>query len=279
MRSVAFSEWLRPWSNAGITCFLSEYPVDLTRLAPEFVPQPSPEAPPRLPHGVPPSSPGSLKQSHGSSNPQRLGASGQVQGDERRARPFGGAGPSQKHPSPSASRVAASPQSGEESGSPFATDTPLPMVEWPVPFQEYFNRVVPSPVMWCYEALGEDLFGEANESRSSCLKSLIGKLQFPKGTSVFWPPSVPAVQDVLLSQRVLLQALQELFPKLVILLGIGPTLSFFHGENKPLPFTQRLFKGHMVVFLPDFSELLENPSLFNQSVHYLRAIVAQLSIV
>ena len=151
--------------------------------------------------------------------------------------------------------------------------------DWPEAYQTYFQRLSPAPVVWCYEALGDDLFGNANPQRSDCLKRLIGDLHFPKGTSVFWPPRLPDVADVDLSQRVLLQALQELFPKLVISVGSGPVLSLLYGSESPLPFTQRLLKGHMVVFLPDFQDLAENTSLFTQSVLYLRAIVSQLFII
>lgn len=315
MRSVALSEWLRPWLGAGVTAFLSEYPVDMAQLSPDFSPAPlrshpsssssSPYASAVPSHAPAPAAGGGGarggRPDFGHSGPARRSFEASsakdsaLLGDQRMA----GRSTPPQHDTPGqqgqGARYAvaqgdASPHKRGEQGetqkstsmgqvTSGALPEALAREHWPKEFQAYFQRLSPSPVVWCYEALGDDLFGQSDQQRSDCLKKLIGELHFPKGTSVFWPPSIPKVADTAISQQVCLQALQELFPKLIICLGSGPVLSFLRGADEPLPFTQRLVKGHMVVFLPDFKDLIANTSLFNQSVLYLRAIVSQLFII
>lgn len=315
MRSVALSEWLRPWYGVGVTAFLSEHPLDMNQLSPEYSPpqqgitgqfvSPNPSTRPPLPGSPQPSAQFATRNAEASSS-EALSISGKTpaanQGEARphlshfdQATPESGRIPFGTGDS---SASASLNRPGSQSSTDFQTSQPvslsasqaaspkvsplpdlLPRAEWPSSFQSYFHKVSPAPVLWCYEALGDDLFGQPDQERSQCLKRLIGELRFPKGTSVFWPPSLPDVSDAALAQRVLLQVFQELFPKLVICLGSGPVLSFLSDGDAALPFTQRLVKGHMVVFLPDFSELIENPSLFTQAVLYLRAIVSQLFIM
>ena len=314
MRSVALSEWLRPWHGVGVTAFLSEFPLDISQLSPEFSPSqgshsrhPSPSGSPHVAgvHGAGQDARASLG-SRGNVSPAKASdtaiidrsspysndaRTANASGSEAEVAPSSGAGP-RSFPQASgeglavpsgspASSSSASRSASGESELPKTSLLPesLPIEDWPKAFQDYFQKISPSPVLWCYEALGEDLLGSPDQERSQCLKRLIGELRFPKGTSVFWPPALPNVADVGQSQRVLLRVFQELFPKLVICLGSGPVLSFLSEGDAPLPFTQRLVKGHMVVFLPDFSEMIQNPSLFNQAVLYLRAIVSQLFIV
>ena len=308
MRSVALSEWLRPWHGVGVTAFLSEFPLDISQLSPEFSPSqanrhPSPSGPSQAVgvHGTGQGGRASLG-SRGSMPPPKANdatvtdssapyvpyvndaKATQIAGSKDEMSSSSEPVPRSLSPS-SATSVSVSssasrsgPASSESPKGSFLPE-PLPREDWPKAFQDYFQKISPSPVLWCYEALGEDLLGTPDQERSQCLKRLIGELHFPKGTSVFWPPSLPDVSDIEQSQGVLLRVFQELFPKLVICLGSGPVLSFLSDGDAPLPFTQRLVKGHMVVFLPDFSEMTQNPSLFNQAVLYLRAIVSQLFIV
>lgn len=308
MRSVALSEWLRPWHGVGVTVFLSEFPLDISQLSPEFSPsqasrsrQPSPSGSTQGVgvHGAGEAVRASLG-SRGDIPPARashvatIDSSGTYPNGAKLDRAAGSkddVAPSFE-PAPRSSaqstieasslastRVFRSSSDASEPVKVALFPEPLPREDWPKAFQDYFQKISPSPVLWCYEALGDDLLGTPDQERSQCLKQLIGELRFPKGTSVFWPPALPDVADVAQSQGVLLHVFQELFPKLVICLGTGPVLSFLSDGAAPLPFTQRLVKGHMVVFLPDFSELFQNPSLFNQAVLYLRAIVSQLFIV
>lgn len=259
MRSVVCSEWLRPWSAAGITAFLSEYPIDMTRLSPEYAAK-SADFSPHTASGVVPA-----VTSAGNNAPQKT----------------------QKHISGPAALGTVSKKTGtqvsdgESNGHDASHEAVVGLAvdKWPQGFQQHLNKLSPSPVLWCYEALGEDLFGHSDPARSNCLKNLIGKLQFPKGTSVFWPPSVPECEDVALNKSILHQAIELLHPKLVITIGSGHVLHLLQGNREPIPFTQRLYKGRMIVFLPDFPALISAPSLFNQSVLYLRAISSQLAII
>lgn len=304
MRTIALSEWLRPWHGAGVTVFLSEFPLDMSQLSPEF----SPSQPGSLGKGqTRPTQPMSVQSQRDVSQSGQTGRSSsqdrnqgrseaflsessltprQSSGDSHTASPPRGIDPSAPlHGSPEAPLHDSLPKSRTSVPTQGAVPVksslpdPLPLAEWPQAFQDYFQKTSPSPVLWCYESLGDDLFGTPNQERSQCLKRLIGDLRFPKGTSVFWPPAMPGIGSVALSQGVLLQVFQELFPKLVICLGSGPVLGFLSDGDTPLPFTQRLVKGHMVVFLPDFSELVQSEALFAQAVLYLRAIVSQLFIV
>lgn len=278
MHSVAFSEWLRPWAAAGITSFLAEHPVDMTQLAPEFIP---------TGHHQPMGRPPVLPSPTASQNAQKQVFAGSPASSADTGSANTSVSPHSRLQASRQAHTQASHHSAAYKGqqaSPYTLKegelvTPLPQAEWPASFQEYFKRVHPSPVLWCYEALGEDLLGTSEPKRSACLKQLIGELRFPRGTSVFWPPSVPGSHDTACNQGVLLGAINELAPKLIIVLGAGDIVSCFYNKSRPAHFTPRFYKGHMVVFLPDFSELIDNTSLFNQSVLYLRAIVSQLSII
>ncbi|MDR1686114.1 MAG: hypothetical protein LBR82_06720 [Desulfovibrio sp.] len=54
------------------------------------------------------------------------------------------------------------------------------------------EKTRPAPLVWTYEELGSDLQGNASAERSRCLKALIAALALPRGSSSFWPLSLPA---------------------------------------------------------------------------------------
>ena len=222
MRSVALSEWLRPWHGVGVTVFLSEFPLDISQLSPEFSPsqasrsrQPSPSGSTQGVgvHGAGEAVRASLG-SRGDIPPARashvatIDSSGTYPNGAKLDRAAG----SKDDVAPSFVPSTRAFRSSSDVSEPVKValfPEPLPREDWPKAFQDYFQKISPSPVLWCYEALGDDLLGTPDQERSQCLKQLIGELRFPKGTSVFWPPALPDVADVAQSQGVLLHVFQE----------------------------------------------------------------------
>lgn len=170
----------------------------------------------------------------------------------------------------------------------------------PGPWQDILTRTEPSPIIWTYSELGDDLTGHGDKERSACLRHIIRSLNLPKGTNAFWPvclpqKSLPVDAEPTTSapgfanpignagdssqERFFLFGLRKLNPRIVILLGqqavelSGLTLSL------STPFTQKIHKGVLYVLLPDFPTLLSKTVLRDQACVFLRSALSGMTLI
>lgn len=159
---------------------------------------------------------------------------------------------------------------------------------WPEEWRTLLARTSPAPLVWSYAELGEDLMGSGNKERSASLRKLIGSLQLPRGSSAFWPLRLPEKGAGTQSSpaqeqgqappqaKIFLEGLALLEPKALVL--IGPSAVPMTGLSLKLstPFTQTVLRGRLVVLLPDFSVLIDKPTLMGKAGVFLRSALSGL---
>lgn len=153
--------------------------------------------------------------------------------------------------------------------------TNKPPEEWPEQWQGYWNKVqIPSPVVWTYWSLGDDLSGHADAKRREILKKLIGSLNLPRGTSSFWPVAASGVVagDLTPAPEIFLAGLRRLRPRYSVVFGSKALKSFMPDSTlRPYLFTQ--FLGHRLIALPDVDYLVKSPNMLAPVVAYLRTAI------
>jgi hypothetical protein len=153
--------------------------------------------------------------------------------------------------------------------------TNKPPEEWPQQWQNYWSKVqIPSPVVWTYWALGDDLSGHADPKRREILKKLISSLNLPRGTSSFWPvaASGEAADELTPAPEIFLAGLRRLRPRYSVVFGSKALKSFMPDSTlRPYLFTQ--FLGHRVIALPDVDYLVRSPSMLAPVIAFLRSSI------
>lgn len=184
----------------------------------------------------------------------------------------------------SASRGADAPAVREAHGSAaapvtfaFAGDLSASPSQWPTPWRDWFMKCVPAPVLWTYHELGADVTGTGHsQERSAFLKRLIADLALPKGSSVFWPSSMPSAGgDLSPAPHAPLFAagLRLLQPRVVVVFG-DAALEDMDMRDRVRPFGQIMVEGKILVCLPDIGELLRGDAQRASVISLLRALFA-----
>lgn len=155
-------------------------------------------------------------------------------------------------------------------------------VALPGPWQNMTRFLKIAPVLWTYAELGQDLLGQGDPQRSALLKHLISALAFPKGGSAFWPFSLPGLECVqhpdVFEQSPFFLGLCRIQPQVLIVLGPqGPEQCGMPFELKQ-PFTQTVFKGLLVLLLPEISALQNDEKILQQSIAFLRTTLTGLPL-
>lgn len=159
-----------------------------------------------------------------------------------------------------------------------ASALPAPAA-WPPAWRELFSALRPAPVLWSYAELGLDLSGQGSTERSATLKQIIGTLQLPRGTSVFWPQYLPgesgeqcsgAVCSTVSPLAYFASGLELLSPKTVILLGCSEALAEEFGFANAAPYSQRIVRGRLYIHLPDMAQLTVDAQLVERACIFLR---------
>jgi hypothetical protein len=276
LNPVSLTEALRPWRLAGVEAFLFDAeslarllapatPAPTRQRAPEAAQRCSPEAAQRCsPEAAHRRSPDPAPSRH---RPELA--------DERRPTPPTAPAKPAGDAAPAASTVDA-PQPSE-----LFPDTP----RWPSAWAALFARTPQAPLVWTYPELGADLSGQGDKARAACLRELIGSLGLPRGSSAFWPLSLPdADPDSDLAQRehaspagfYFRQGIHLLQPHGIILFG----RQALAASGLPLPlgaaYSQSLLGGVLHLLLPDFATILASPADFSKTAAYLRASLASL---
>lgn len=241
---LSLAESLRPWRAAGVTHFLRE------ALGDEDAATLHAQA---LPAAI----------SDGSAARMSAASSGQPRREAEAAQaPKGG------------SHQAATP-AGAPPGSPDV---------WPPAWQALFAQTRPAPVIWTYPELGLDLSGRGSKERSVWLHGSIDKLNWPRGTSAFWPLCLGEEccgdeGDVAPEAAVFKAGLHLLQPKVVVLVGARAARLADAGLTLRTPFTSQIVRGMLFVLVPDFVALLESPSLTDATCEFLRIALRGVNIV
>ncbi|MCC8194951.1 MAG: hypothetical protein LIP28_09935 [Deltaproteobacteria bacterium] len=163
-----------------------------------------------------------------------------------------------------------------------AEGAPPEPADWPSPWADWFARISPAPVLWSYHELGADLLGPVRSSdRSDFFKKLIGELQLPKGSSVFWPSAMPlAAKDggELAADAVIFSAgIRRLKPQVVVVFG-ERALEDIGLSGSIRPFRQELIEGKLVLGLPEIAALLRNSGQRASAVSLLRAVLSSVRL-
>lgn len=147
--------------------------------------------------------------------------------------------------------------------------------EWPQQWQAYWSKVsIPSPVVWTYWSLGDDLSGHADPQRREVLKKLIGSLNLPRGTSSFWPVAASGqnANELEAAPEIFLAGLRRLRPRYSVVFGSKALKSFMPDSTlRPYLFTQ--FLGHRLIALPDVDYLVKSPNMLAPVIAYLRTAI------
>ncbi len=161
---------------------------------------------------------------------------------------------------------------------------------WPAAWQALARRATSAPLVWTYPELGLDLLGQGSKERSAYLKKLISELALPRGTSAFWPLTLPETmpetapeiesEAAALSDSAFFQAgLQRIKPSTVVIFGASGVALTGLPLTLHVPFTQQIILGRLFVLLPDFVSLLQPQNEGSRPATYLRSITSGLRIL
>jgi hypothetical protein len=122
---------------------------------------------------------------------------------------------------------------------------------WREPWPGLFAKAPPAPrLVLTYDALGEDMTGQADPRRGPMWRSLLGKCGLVgKGLVAFWPLRLPREDDPDYSLAVFLSGLRLLRPALLAVFGQEPAKRLGRLPEASVPCSLR--------FLPDPLVLLQ----------------------
>lgn len=178
--------------------------------------------------------------------------------------------PAQKS-QPQASAV---PKSTIRTESPLVQPSPLAPEKWPEAWQSMWAKATaPCPIIWTYWSLGNDLGGNANPERGKLLRAIIGQLSLPKGSSTFWPVTVPDSEGTLQKDaKIFTAGVQRIRPRYLICFGSKALKTFAPNSGLgPYMFTQ--VNGHRLIALPDIDKMLGDTRHVPAIVAYLRTAI------
>lgn len=148
---------------------------------------------------------------------------------------------------------------------------------WPAPWRELFARTKSAPILWTYGELGRDLSGSGDAARGAALRRLIGGLGLRRGSSTFWPLSLPDLDSATEGPSLFSEGLRLLRPRVVIMLGAdAPPLSGLPLALTP-PYAQNLHEGRLFVLVPDFAVIAAKPGAEDQVSAFLKSALSGMA--
>ncbi|SIN86837.1 hypothetical protein [Halodesulfovibrio marinisediminis] len=266
--TVVLSEQIRPWHNAGLRFLFDEDGSIAQAMADaQAVASAQPSAPVVEPASSTVAPGQSQAQQQYQQSVQQQTSQQPVQQVTQRPQA------SQQRPVPQGQRQAAVPP--RVMPSLVIHPTNKPPEEWPQQWQAYWSKVhVPSPVVWTYWSLGDDLSGHADPKRREVLKKLIASLNLPRGTSSFWPvaASGESAGDLTAAPEIFLAGLRRLRPRYSVVFG-SKALKSFMPDSKLRPYLFTQFLGHRLIALPDVDYLVKSPNMLAPVIAYLRTAI------
>ncbi len=252
---VSLPETLRAWQQCGVTFFLRE-----PALAAFFQPNAEIAAPRPAPLAA--DAPVQTMGQDDRKGTPPLFASRHEPAQERRERSL------------------PDPVAGTAEG-PVGTVPPAPggtdAVSLPSPWENLLQKTPPAPVVWTYAELGEDLCGASDKERAACLRRVISAMNLPRGTSAFWPVSLPDCRQAP-EGRFFQKGLASLSPKAVILLGTEAVQRSGLPLSLPGHFMQTVHQGRLYVLVPSFKEFAGRQDMEDRICRYLRTVLAGFNL-
>jgi hypothetical protein len=148
----------------------------------------------------------------------------------------------------------------------------LPLAQWPRNWSALFSKTRAAAIVWSYPELGADLTGNSDKERGLYLRTLIGALNLPKGSSTFWPLSLP--DDGEDAPGLFFQlGLQLLQPRAVLLFGKESIRQSSLSIPLSSPYTQTILQGVLYILLPDFSTLMSKKESVTTTCTFLREML------
>lgn len=126
---------------------------------------------------------------------------------------------------------------------------------WPAPWDRCWSKVPENArIVWTYLDLGRDLCGAGDKARGGLFRSLLGHLNWPKGTTAFWPLCCPDGGCMLTRQDLFWDGIAILDVKHVACFGADALSLLLPGADPDAAQTQR---GPVTVHVfPSPAELL-----------------------
>lgn len=155
---------------------------------------------------------------------------------------------------------------------------------FPAAWQKIFAKVKPAPIVWTYPELGQDLLLQGDLRRSTVLKELIQSLHLKKGSSAFWPASLPdsygegkpdAGSGTAPGELdIFCAGLDFLGAKYLIVLGSDSLRDTAYARLTLKPFTGQIHNGRLILPLPSFDLLLADKLKLETVTKFLRSILS-----
>ena len=151
---------------------------------------------------------------------------------------------------------------------------------WPEVWQAMWQKTAPAPIIWTYWSLGEDLGATPSNERRELLRSIIGQLTLPRGSSAFWPVAVADPQQaaddegstLTAAPQIFLSGVERLNPRYIIVFGSKGLRSFAPESGLgPYMFTQ--YRNRRLIALPDIDHMLTDRKHVAAIVAYLRTAI------
>ena len=164
----------------------------------------------------------------------------------------------------------------------FADAGPIPddsPASWGDAWTLCFSKAVPAPVVWTYHNLGADITGIGRSvARSELLRSLIGELQLPRGSSAFWPCAVPSGESSVCvpSPGIFAAGLARLAPRLLVVFGKDALCDMGLPEDSISYFRHVFIQGKVVALFPSPEVLVQENARRIATVSLLRALLADM---
>ena len=156
---------------------------------------------------------------------------------------------------------------------------PAPNIEvhtWPESWQELWKRTHPASIVWSYPALSQDLAGQGSPERSQLMRSLIGSLSLPKGSSAFWPLTAHQDSGACAMPAAYAGAIARLAPQVVVFMGASALPLSGLALTLSFPFTQQILGGRLFVLLPETEYLIADAAAKARAAAFLRAQFASI---
>lgn len=150
---------------------------------------------------------------------------------------------------------------------------------WPQPWNTLWSNIGRCrPIVWTYWELGLDISGHADARRRALLQKFNTELSLRPGTNAYWPICAPGENDTLYANKsVFLSGIERIGPQFSVFFG-KRILEILEPENPLSPFSTRFFSGCLILALPEIMEMIEDVTLQNKAIAFLRPYFSTLKI-
>lgn len=157
----------------------------------------------------------------------------------------------------------------------------LPKEQWPEVWRTAIEARAKAPIIWSYKGLELDLAGTGNKNRSQILKTIIGALALPKGSSTFCPLSVQGLSPAEEKQNVAVYAaaIEELQGRVLIFFGQDSLQASGFGYLNLHELQNEVVDGRLIFVLPTFENIMEKPAILDSVTVLLKAALSRINFI